>query len=382
MKIKRELFIDIRSGSVGGALVESSPKGKEIVFSLRESVPIQARFDAKRQESSVIQSLRGLLEKIKINGKARPPSIIHITLGTPWHISQTRSIVHSADIPVEYDDSLVRQLFAEEEVAFKEEHPDTGFEFIERKILAVYLNGYLVNKPLGKLAKETRLSFYLSSANTNLIKSLKKQLNEYYHQDISFHTFPLLSLVGSNEALAGKTNSYVLVDLEGEVSEVSYIKYGMGVETFSFPLGAHSIEREIARSFRTTPTEARSVYEAFLMDAVTEKVNQVISNALTDTKIKWTTYLHDILEKISAKHILPQTVVIIANKATARQFCEIMEEAEITKLFSNQSDRKIVILDTETFNHGWRITPEASSLDVFLACEIFAIDRLTYLPYN
>ena len=215
MRDKTEIFVDIRSGSVGAAAVRFSDNDPELLYSLREHLPIQSEFTAERLMMLASGGTRKILSELRKH-VAGPVERINVTLGSPWFYSKTSSVTNSGDSQFQYNNDLLRRLFAEETENFRYEHFKIGeAEFIEQKILSVYLNGYRTAKPIGKWVKEMRLSFYISAAPKQFIDAMKREVGAIYHREhITFHTFPLLALIASNEVLQGR-KAYVLVDIGG-----------------------------------------------------------------------------------------------------------------------------------------------------------------------
>ncbi len=375
---KFEFFLDVRSGSVGGAIIASGTTQAEVLFATRVRVPIQEKFDADRVSGMALQGVRDVIETLRKQARGSNPSRIHVTLGSPWHVCQTRSVTHKSDVDVRYDNDFVNGVFEREEIAFKEQFfPDTNFSTIERKILAVYLNGYLIGSPLGKKAKELDISFYLSATPIHFKEALLKQIGSVYaHREITFHTFPLLALVACNNILSENESSYLLIDLGGEISDASFIKNGAGIESISFPLGAHSIIRDVAKKFATSLIEAESLYKAFRDKSVTSAVAMKIESVLSDVRVKWTTYISGILQKFATEYILSRTIVLIGNKETVLELKSIFEQPDISQLTMSLTDVNVLTPDSEVFLKKLKARDGVAKLDVFLAVEIFTLDKL------
>ena len=128
--------------------------------------------------------------------------------------------------------------------------------------------------------------------------------------------------------------------------------------------------------------ESESLYRAFRDGRVTEAVGKQVVHALSNVKVKWTAYVRGILQKISTTYILPQTLVVLGNPGTTEEFMKVLAEKEVEELFSRQIPRTTVALDPKEFLSGWRQSPGSRRTDVFLAIQMFAIDKIRYLPYN
>lgn len=384
MSEQRKLFIDVRSGSIGAALINSTGETKsEILFCKRLRLPLQMEFVADRLQSSLLEKLNELFSELH-SANIRRPDEVHITIGAPWQISQTRLVVNTSETSFRYDENFAKKILLEEEDAFKAENfRNIDAQIIEQEIISIELNGYKTDKPMGKLAKELKLSSYLSAISKHLFEAIENRAQHaFHHKKIDFHTFPILALVAGNKIMKGKVPSYLMIDIGGEVSEASLIRDGIIINAFSFPLGAHSVIREIAQNFKSNIDEAESMYEAFLDKRISLKLSDKIKHVLSNIQVKWTAYTRGILEKIALNYILPQDIVILGIKSTSHLFSQILDEKEIAGLFSAQTERRTIIPEPKDLLRDFYARPGTGRLDLFLSTEIFAIEKLKDLTYN
>lgn len=374
VKEKEDLIIDVRSGSIGLAVLTYSPSGPQITFCNRKSLALQKSFEPSRLIGQMGTELKQFLNEFYDKKKSFRPHKIHVVVGSPWYLSQTRSVVHKSPTIIEYDEKIVRKLFQDEEEEFRTHNfGNRKPETIEREMLAVTLNGYPTSKPFGRKGSEIGISFYLSMIDTDFLEVIKNAINSIWRADQIYHTFPFLALMSTREMVDKTSNSYILLDIGGEVSELSLIRNSVALEGFSFPLGAHSIVREIATTFKLSLLEASSIYRAYVLKQVDKKIEAQIEKVLGDIKIKWSTYLHGMLEKISTLYVLPSVIIAIGNPETSHIFKDVVADESIAKLFTNQKAASIIALDSESIPNRAKVVPGAGILDVFLAIETTAI---------
>src|SRR3989344_5686049 len=91
------MFLDVRSGSVGGAIARYNKETKqsEAIFSARFNLPILQSFKDERLLSSMFEEIGKMLERMR---KCAPgaPEEFHVTICSPWFFSETRTVRHSA----------------------------------------------------------------------------------------------------------------------------------------------------------------------------------------------------------------------------------------------------------------------------------------------
>lgn len=377
VKEVENLVIDIRSGSLGASVISSIKGMTEVSFCTRKRTSLEKSFDPRRLIGQVAVELKSFLLDIRSKKPHLRPRSIHLVISSPWFVSQTRSVVHKSNEVVTYSESIIHKLFKEEEEEFRRVNfGDRESQTIERELLAVTLNGYPTDKPYGKKAKEIGLSFYLSMVESEFLDIVRTTIRGVWHSDLVIHTFPFLTLNVLGEELSSMADSYILLDIGGEVSELALVRNTSTIESYSFPLGAHSIIREIGKTFKFSLFEAESMYRAYILGQVDKKIGGQIEQVLEDTKVRWATYLHGMLEKIAMLRILPPTVVIIGSAETSKLLNDVMKDPEITKLFMNQQVANVILPDTHILDGRISIRPGSGIVDIFLAIEVLAIDTL------
>jgi hypothetical protein len=379
VKEREDLILDIRSGSLGLAIISYAGAKREITHCVRKSLPLQKDFESSRLIVQVGNALRQLLTETQSQRPKFRPHKIHIVIGSPWHLSETSTVLHKSPKEVEYDEKLVRKLFADEESDFRVSHfGERKPETIEREMLLVTLNGYPTSRPFGRSASEIGITFYLSMIDTDFLDVVRSAVGSVWKADQIFHTFPYLSLLSTKTLIQGHADSYLILDIGGEVSELSLIRNSVALEGFSFPLGAHSIMRDIASALGLTLPEAGSIYKAFTLGQVDKKISAQIEKVLSDIKIKWITYLHNIFENISTLYVLPSVIVAVGNLETGRIIEEVITDEGISKLFTNAKSPSVIIPDPGTILSEIAVKPTAGVMDIFLAIEASTLEKITY----
>jgi len=352
---------------VGAVLVRDAGERREVLFHIRKAIIFEGEFRLEGVLPRAIRTLDEVLTDIKSHKLYSLPKKVHLTLGSPWYFCQTRSIIHNSDTPQEYNKSLVTKILLEEEESFVSEHfIQTPVVMIDRELFGVKLNGYSTNQPENKEAKLIELSVYLSMADAHVVDSFKSRLLRHFYKGmIELHTFSLLAIRWSNMRVGERVSSYILLDIGGEVSELTLIRNQIAVENHSFPLGAHSVQRLVATKLGTSVAEGVSIYEAYLRKRTDSKVSQKIATCESEVKTKWTTYLINTLEVVAQRYIEPQTIVIIASNNSASLIKSILEGSQLKQSLSIPGNRTIILAD------------QGLTQDVFLSIEASAIEKIT-----
>ena len=243
------LIIDIGSSSVGGALVSntkgSSPK---ILFSTRLSVVLQNESERGRSLAAISVALESVLKTISAEHIVFHKS--HIIFSSPWYISETSVLKIDHDQPTFVTRHAIEQLTKESEKKFIEEasssHPNG--EIVERRVIRSRLNGYDTTKPYNKKAKNVEITFFASIVQKDVIEAVHRILDKHFHlrnNQISSFSLAAFSAISS---LKPEYNDFLIVDVRGEVTDLSLVAGGALMKSLSFAQGKNALTKSVAEN--------------------------------------------------------------------------------------------------------------------------------------
>ncbi len=126
------------------------------------------------------------------------------------------------------------------------------------------LNGYQTSKPYGKQTKSIEISIFLSMISKEVETKTRKVLEKIFHSHtIAFHSFALTSFSAIRDIFHSEED-FLLVDVGGEVTDVSLVRRGILLETVSFPTGKNFLLRSVVLDLNTIPEEAHTLIRMFL----------------------------------------------------------------------------------------------------------------------
>ena len=377
------MFLDIRGGSVGVAIIERGKNTEDtLLFSKRRVLPILNEFKCERLISTMVSEARELLLGVrKVNiGRIKK---VYITIGSPWFFSETQTIIHKSDIPTKCDKNWLDMKIDEEVNGFiLRNFNNRKPEIIEKVLLRTTLNGYQTDKPFGKLAQEQEFTLYLSAVETNTVNTIRRVVNDVFgsHQ-IEFHTMPLLALIAVDNLISVDINSYIIIDIGGEITEFILVRNKLIFDSFSVPLGVHEIIRTIAHDLKTSMAEGRSIYHSYQDATLGSIVKGKVEKSVSFVETKWRAYSKDIIKKISDKYILPVTVVIIGTHNSSFFFKKVFSNAEVMEMFPQHSLPNIILLSSENFKIKLKAKIAGLQSDIFTSVEISSIDKVNKFEY-
>ncbi|MBI2100264.1 MAG: hypothetical protein HYT48_02920 [Candidatus Vogelbacteria bacterium] len=310
-------IIDIGSTSVGGALLNVSrqPRGKkvgktcvEITKAARHSINFQEEIDIKRFLVGMDNALKQTVAELQANNQSAPSRIICF-LSSPFHASQTRLINHAEPKPFTVTPRLVADLM----LAELEKFSDSRHEIIENKIMQIKLNGYPTTAPYRKRASELSLANFVSVASHDTLERFQKIIIGGFHQSrIEWHSFAFTFFNILSEFL-GQGHDFLLLDIGGEITELSLSWRSLLWNTASFPLGRNALVRQLARELGTTNDEAASSLQLYLERKQQPMAAGKVERALGMAKEKWLSAFRESLSRVVDGAFLPANIYLVGD---------------------------------------------------------------------
>lgn len=330
---------DIGNGSVGGALVKlSSAHPPIILYSHREPIGILSHVTGKRLESRMLKLLRDVAEHIAKDGLSHirmnyfGPTIrgVHCVYASPWYVAETKTVSSELDRPKAVTQAYIDSLLQKEQEAFEQSlrSAEGGAmaeaKLIERKVIDVRLNGYSVADPVGQEAKTVELSFFTSFVSEPVLKEIELLLRRVFnYRKIRHHTF---ALAGWEAVLRTfpEPSDFLLLDVTGEVTDLTLSRNGVLTETASFPTGRNTVIRHVAKELGVEQDIAASYVSMHLKNAAERKFAEKLSSLLAAAREDWKARLVDCLRDLSKRHTLPKTAYVTADADLAKLFSDAL----------------------------------------------------------
>jgi cell division ATPase FtsA len=351
---KREvvLILDIGSASVSGSFVEFLPKENPTVLTMStEPIKFIKELRGDRFKKEMFKSLGIVLQNLTkesslyLGGQGGRVFKVYCSLASPWFVSQTKTIKINRDKEFDIDEDFIAELLNKEEESFEESDLSKygsdkrlDSETIERKLIDTKLNGYRTLNPVGKRATSAEFNLFMSMSQKSILDSIEDTILKHFHvREIHFNSFTLISFLAVRD-MYDRVPNFILLDITGEVTDVSLIKSGSIAKTTSFPYGKNSLIRELASGEKTSGEEAlslmRLMFSGHLGQTKTKKVKTILDNAGS----KWVKEFQKALLDLSGGAVLPTTVFFTSDEDIAPFFGEIIRsEAFIQKSLTQSS---------------------------------------------
>ena len=374
---KKELMLvfDIGSSSVGGALFSLEASGvPNIIFSLRESIALEQTLETKKFLSATLKSLDVVASKICTLGMGAPKHVFCV-LSSPWYVSQIRVINLEKNTPFTFTSKLADGLIQKEITLFKEEHVhEKDARVIELKNIQVLLNGYETAKPLEKNAKDLEMTIFVSMGEEKTLAEIEKTIQKHFsHEKIQFSSLIMSTFATVRDMYSHKEN-FLLIDLGGEVTDISMVKKNRLRASISFPLGHNFMIRRIATALNSTLGEAKSYLSLFKDNHSSSDTFKKIEPIMLDLKKEWLKTFQESLANLSNDVSIPSAIYLSVDSDLTIFFTELIKKEQFNQYTLAESKFEVISLSTQAL-HGLVSFKEDVSRDPVLIIESVYVSR-------
>lgn len=325
------LVFDIGSASIGaGFVLLSEEEAPKLLYIVREEMKISKNVDIRRFSEAIKETLQIVIKEVQNDGvrflksnsyKNFKPNEIHFIFSSPWHTSSLQNIHFSKRNPFIVTHGIINNLVDKEieEVRLAKNElyakkTKSSVTLIEKKIINLTFDGYRVNRPNRQKIKKIDLTLFTSFIPKEILKAVEDPVRDAFNiKDfkISSFTLPFFSVmrdIWSNE------ENFLLVDVSGEVTEVSVVRDGGLYNTISFPIGRNTYKRAIAEELSVSIDEASSFIAMYVSGTGSDKLAVQFEEVLARMEKKWHRDFGKILIHISEGIFLPHLVFLTVSE--------------------------------------------------------------------
>ena len=376
---KCALLIDIGSGSVTVALVLLENTVSDVIATATTDIAVLSDLTYARFEKEMQKALISSLSKI-IKNSTVPLDRINVCLSSPWYASQVRTakLVRLAPFPVSksiLDDMIRRELkaFEEEEIKSKNLAGD-AVRGIESQTIRARLNGYETHQPIGLTAKELELTIFLSVASETTLKSIEDIISRVYAAPVMFSSFLSMTYLVARDFFPNQEN-YMLLDVGGEVSDISLVKENGLQQSFSFPLGKNFILRRLSEGLKRTIAESKTLWTLHIEGKTDGTVKDDCDRILLLARNEWQTAFQKALYTASKDLSIPDIILLTVDDDVAVWFSDTIKDEQFHQNTLVGKEFKILFMNGSLFNSSLSFGLKASR-DASIMIETIAMRYL------
>lgn len=339
-KKKTIAIFDIGSSSIGVAIATFSVNQKKtqplpiIFFAKRYQLPISEKVTFKSFINAIFTTFDKVVEevsnqKIKIDKTA-------IFLASPFYISKTNIIKQKGDKDIFISPSLVKSIIEAKTQNMIKDQPtlysdliDDEVEVFENIIMQIKLNGYKTHNPYSQKVKSLLIANHIALGSKTITTKLKEIIiRRLGRQTITFNSFTFAAFNIWQDIVAPK-NNFMLLDITGEISDITVVCDDYLAENISFPRGRNYLIRETAKALKTNNEEAYSTLKEYILGNLSARYKENLETILQPLKTEWIKNIGEAFTLVMETALLPETVYVIGDDVIARIFTLWLTEKEL-----------------------------------------------------
>lgn len=337
-------IIDVGSDSVGISIVEMSDIPR-IIKTYREDIPFKDQIDFSVFTEEMMRTLKNVCQKMSLSG-APTPKRISIVLSSPWYISEARRINFEDKHSFVFSEKMSEKILNQEISLIKKNHEKiygegrNGIVIINKDILQVKLNGYTVSDPIGKKARSVDMDMVITMISNNLYHLMRNTLNPIFHDIPQTFSSSMSSLYITTREKYHNIDSFIIIDIGGEVTDISVVLEDIPRNLASFPFGRQTFFRYLKKWLNKDIEETKSLFSMYQDGSLSNEEKDKMEKALSPIRKIWLEDLALSLRKIPEPRIIPSAVFFLVNREVHSWFLESFTEKNtpVSVLFKNESE--------------------------------------------
>lgn len=320
---KRMIVLDVGSGTVGGAIVSCPhergvPAHPTIEKTYRSTITVNGDVTFPNLLDATLVSIRSCLSNL-IAGEKNIPNKINLVVSSPWHASQTRIVTLSKQVAFNFSQKLHDDLQNKELKTFEDEYKakfdSLGDEVVilEKITMNAKLNGYTVDNPIGKSATSVEFALFISMAPKKVLEKMDHALRDViHHADIQYHS-SIFSVFTTMRDTFADTKDFLIVDIGGELTDISFVEADVILENASFPCGRNHYSRIVQAELGKSPDETNTLLSLFRDGALEANLQPVLEKAIKKAESVWIKSFSQALATLSSDIFIPPNIFILVD---------------------------------------------------------------------
>jgi cell division ATPase FtsA len=167
---------------------------------------------------------------------------------------------------------------------------------------------------------------------------------------------------------------FLLVDIAGEVTDISMVKKDVLVNSISYPLGYNFIVRKLAENLNCDLNEAKSLISLYKNGHAEENVEKKLEPVVSKLKTEWLSKFQESLTNLSDDISVPATIFITVDQDLTDFFSKIIKSNQFNRYTLTEPEFQIIFLDVNILN-GITSFKEDTDRDPFMIIESIYLNR-------
>lgn len=232
---------------------------------------------------------------------------IEIFYGAPWYLSRGRQVIIERGSTAPLTEKALHELIAKNIKGLLPEDMQ-DIIILEEHARSFTINGYPVEHPIGTTGKELGMRLFVSAIDAATKASVEDTIGRFFHAPAFGHHSTLFSLVQVILGLKKSDTPFLLIDISGNMTEISKVDRGMVLDSVSFPQGFATATEETATALKRDTREVHSIMKRPTDFGLTAEFDTARDAALGRWSEGYARALHDF-----GTSALPAMTILIAD---------------------------------------------------------------------
>ncbi len=338
---KVRLLLDVGSGSLTVSLVLFEDKKVPVfLHTISQDFVIVEKLNSVKLFENMIKSLDLVLTKIMKDGfnhkywKSNSKKLDGVTLSfsSPWFMPKTKHIEIVKEKAFVISESFVDEVISKEEKIFESEiinsnGQEDSFEVIEKTIVHIKVNGYILNQTFGHRTNTFDAYLCMSIVSSGVIHKINELILKHTHipkEKITAHTFPVVSFAVLRDLYQNHSN-FLIIDTTSEVTDVTLVQNEIITETASFPSGRNFVIRQIVKGFGVSSEIAESTFSLYTLGKLDTETNKKMEAVLVGVEKEWSIYFQKAISEVAKEGTLPNRIYLTCDSDVANLYTSFLK---------------------------------------------------------
>lgn len=376
-------IFDIGSGSVGGAIVRIPADERGIPLIIKST---RTEIDYSKGKLNSVVFIKSMLKALHFttgslyNTKSGAPDKIFCVIASPWYSSESRIIKIKKESFFIFNKKLGEELMQKELSKIKLDYKNkkktlyNELEIIEQHIMDISLNGYKVENPLGMRTKSAEINMIISCSQKYFLDKIRKVISEtFHHIPVSFSSFIVSSYFAVRDKYVSP-DSYLLIDIGGEITEVGIVSKGILKASLSFPFGKKTFFKYMYTKLEVELRDVQELFTLYNNGHLPEKKREEIEGLLRSIEGSWGESLRQSISNLPHILALPSTIFLTADSDMIKWFTKVINNEKFIQSMTINHKCVVVPLTGLEFTKMCKVEKGVEN-DPFLMIEAIAITR-------
>lgn len=376
-------IFDIGSGSIAGAIVQI-PKEEGNLPVILKSIRTEIDYNKDKLDTNVfIRNMLKTLENVSHDlylMKVASPKKIFCVIASPWYSSETRILKTTKDSEFVFTSKIADDLLQKEIKQIldfnnkKNKSIYSELEIIDSQVMSVALNGYQVSSPIGMKTKSVEMNLIVSSAQKYFLDKLRKVISKDFHDTpVIFSSFMVASYLAIRDKYISP-DSYLILDIGGEITEVGIVSRGSLKSSLSFPFGKKTIFRYISTKMEIDLRDAKELFSLYNDNNLSENKKKELDPLFKSIENSWSESFRNCISLLPHVLALPSTIFLTADNDAIKWFKNVISNEEFIQSMTLLHKCMVIPLNGGEFIKMCKFE-DKSNCDPFLMIEAISITR-------